>query len=144
MTDESIISREGEVKLGAPVLVAARPDRMRDSLQILLKMVNEINVVGHADDSYSAVRMVSKHRPALLLLDTNLPGEEISTVLEQIRANGSQSRCLVLVDSVQQRQEAESAGADAALVKGFPAAKLFEVIKGLLSEQKALVSTRHE
>ncbi len=137
MTDESIISREDEIKLGAPVLVAARPGRMRDSLQILLKMVNGINVVGHADDSSSAVRMVSMHRPALLLLDTNLPGEEISTVLKQIKANGSRSRCLVLVDSVQQRRDARTAGADVALIKGFPAAKLFEVIKGLLSEQKA-------
>jgi len=131
MIDESIISVEDEIKPGALVLVAARPDRMRVSLQTLL-MVNGINVIGHADDSSSAVRMVSKHRPALLLLDTNLPGEEVSTVLKQIKANGSQSRCLVLVDNVQQQQEAKSAGADAVLLRGFRTAKLIEVVESLL------------
>jgi DNA-binding NarL/FixJ family response regulator len=109
---------------------------MRESLHILLKMVCGINIVGSADDSASSLKMISEHHPALVLLDTNLPGEETTTVLKRIKANGSQSRCLVLADNFRQQREAKSAGADAALVKGFPTAKLFEIIEGLLSEQK--------
>ncbi len=117
------------------VLVAARPSRMRDSLDFLLKSVFGINNIVHADDSPAALRLVSEHRPALLLLDTNLPGEGFAIVLHQIKSDGSQSHhCLVLADDDQRQQQALAAGADAALVKGFSTAELFEIIDRLLSD----------
>jgi DNA-binding NarL/FixJ family response regulator len=114
------------------VLIAGRPCRMRDSLHILLKTMPGIDIIGHADDGSSALRMITERQPALVLLDTNLPGEMFFTLLKRIKGNGCRSRCLVLADNVQQRQEAQAAGADAALVKGFPAVELFETIEGLL------------
>lgn len=57
-----------------PVLIAAKPDRMRESLRILLRLVDGINIVGQASDERSTLRMIAKHRPALVLLDTNLRG----------------------------------------------------------------------
>jgi DNA-binding NarL/FixJ family response regulator len=119
---------------GKPVLIAARPNRARDSLRVLLKLVPGINVIAYADDSASALNVVSECDLVLVLLDTNLPGEGFFTVLEQIRVNGSQSRCLVLVDNSRQRVQAQAAGADAALLKGFPTSELFEAIEMLLSE----------
>ena len=79
---------------------------------------------------------IAKHHPALALLDTNLPGEGFMPVLWEIKGNGSQSRCLVLADDVRQQREARDAGADVALLKGFPAAELFEAIGRLLTKQK--------
>jgi len=116
----------------APVLIAAKPDRLRDSLQFLLETMPEINIIGPADDSSLALRLISEHHPALVLLDTNLPGEEMTTVLRWIKANGSRSRCLVLSDTFEQQQRAKSAGADVALVKGFSSAEFFRVMKKLL------------
>ncbi len=127
--------QEDKVERNAPVLIVAKPDRLRDSLQFLLKTVPEINIVGLADDSSSALRLVSEHRLALVLLDTNLPGEEMTTVLRRIKADGSRSRCLVLSDTFEQQRRARSAGADVALVKGFSVAELFEVMEKLLPEQ---------
>jgi DNA-binding NarL/FixJ family response regulator len=117
----------------ASVLVAARPDRMRDSLLILLKSVLGINIVGQAGDSSAALRMFSEHHPALVLLDTNLPGEGFVTMLQHIKSDGFQSRCLVLADDAQRQQQAQAAGADAALLKGFTTAELFETTKRLLT-----------
>ena len=133
------IENEAECKKDGnePVLIVGKPCRMRDSLHILLKTVSGIDIIGHADDGSAALRMVAEHRPALVLLDTNLPGEGFSTVLMRIKGNGFRSRCLVLTDSIQQRQEAQVAGADATLVKGFPAVKLFETIERLLWDGKA-------
>ena len=119
-------------------LLAAKPVPLRESLQALLLMVPKIDTVSQVGDAPSILRAVVEHDPALVLLDASLPGDEVSTVVKMIKANGSQSRCLVLVDNTQQQQEAELAGADVVLFKGFPAAKLFEVIKGLLPEQRAL------
>ena len=119
------------------VLIAGRPSRMRDSLYILLKTIPGIDIIGYADDGSSALRMVADHRPALVLLDANLPGEGFSALLKRIKGNGFRSRCLVLADNVQQRREAQAAGADATLVKGYPAVKLFETIERLLWDGKA-------
>jgi len=51
----------------------------------------------------------------------------------QIKATRSQTRCIVLDDSIHQQQMAEAAGADAALIKGYRAARLAEVIERLAS-----------
>jgi DNA-binding NarL/FixJ family response regulator len=69
---------------------------------------------------------IAEQRPAVLLLDTDLPGEGVLTVLARIVARGSQSRCLVLADSIQQRQEARAAaaGADAVLPRDGPIREL--------------------
>ena len=134
MHKENMVKEEIEHR--SPVLIAAKPDRLRDSLQFLLKTMPGINIVGPADDSSLTLRLISEHRPALVLLDSNLPGEEMTTVLRRIKANGSRSHCLVLSDTFEQQRRAKSAGADVALVKGFSAAKLFEVMEKLLSERQ--------
>lgn len=129
--------KENKTEHSARVLIAARPDRMRDSLHLVLKAVPGINIIGSADNSSSALRMVSEHHPALVLLDTNLPGEGTASVLKRIKANGSQSRCLVLSGTIRQRRETQAAGADVALLKGFSTEQFLEIIEALLSEQEA-------
>jgi DNA-binding NarL/FixJ family response regulator len=120
----------------APILLAARPDRMRDSLNILLKSVLGVNIIGQASDSSTALKMISEQHPVLVLLDTNLPGEGYAIVLQHIKSDGS-SRCLVLADDVRRQRQARSAGADAALLKGFTTAELFETTERLLPGSKA-------
>ena len=59
----------------ALALIAARPGRMRDSLQALLAARFRTDAVDVADDSPAALRRVAAaSRPALLVLDTSLPG----------------------------------------------------------------------
>ena len=125
-----------QTKHRASVLIAGRPSRIRDSLRFLLKTRPGIEIIGHADDSALALRMVAEHHPALFLLDTNLPGEGAASVLRQIKANGSQSRCLVLASNTRQQKEARNAGADVTLLKGCSAAELFGAIERLLPEQE--------
>ena len=132
MTADSSESEVQKDRRKMPVLIAAKPGRMRESLNILLKMIDVIDVIGEADDSDAAMRMIHEHRPQLVLLDSNLPGEDISSLLMRIKDNGSTSHCLVLADTVKGRRSAISAGADAALIKGFRTAKLIEVVGSLL------------
>lgn len=120
---------------GVSTLIAAKPGRMRDCLHALLKAISHIQVIGRADDGTSTLRLVAEHEPNLLLLDTNLTEGQVYSVLEQIRATRSQTRCIVLADSAQQQRTATAAGADAALIKGYRADKLVEVIEKLASGQ---------
>lgn len=117
-------------------LIVARPGRMRDGLRALLRAMPQIEIVDEADDSPSALRMITKHHPALLLLDSDLPGDEVSTELGRIKTEEPQIRCIVLADNPQQQQVANAAGADGVLLKGFPAAKLFETIERLFPRQE--------
>jgi DNA-binding NarL/FixJ family response regulator len=80
--------------------------------------------------------MVSDLCPALVLLDTNLPGEDVVRVLQRIKADGCSPRCLVLVDTRQQQRDAIATGADVALLKGYPTTKLFEVIQTLTAQRE--------
>ncbi len=120
----------------APTLIVVRPGRMRDSLRALLRAIPQVRVIGQVEDGPSAQKMLIKHCPALVLLASNLPGDEAWGVLRQTKAEQPQARCLVLADTIHQQWMAEAAGADSVLLAGFPAAKFFATIENLLSRQK--------
>ena len=91
----------------------------------------QIETVRLTDDVPSAVQAVTESTPALVLVDASLP-DSVSAVLAQVRDNGRRPRYLVLVDDRQQQRDAVAAGADVALLKGFPAAELFEIVERLI------------
>ncbi len=120
-------------------LIVAQPGPLRDGLKALLMTVPQIETVMQVSDVSSVRAAIAQDRPVLVLLDTNFTnGNGPSTVVKLIKAGGSQSRCLVLADNIQQQQQAKAAGADVALFKGFPAVRLFETIEELLSKPEAL------
>lgn len=120
---------------GASALIVANPGPWRDGLQATLMEISQIKTIYLASDASPALLVVSTHRPALVLLDASLPGEEVCPLVEWLRAKWPQTTCLALVDDNQQRGKAKAAGADAVLVKGCPATVLFETLESLLPEQ---------
>jgi DNA-binding NarL/FixJ family response regulator len=99
--------------------------------------IPQIEVVGTADDVSAAQGMAVERCPDLVLLDTNLPGEEALSAVRQLRLACPQARCIVLADNVEQQQEAAAAGADVVLLKGFPAAELIATIEELVAQPEA-------
>ncbi len=124
------------MKNGMSTLIVVKPGRMRDSLRALLRAIPGVSIIGQVDNSSSALEMIVNHQPALTLLATNLPGDEIWHVLKQIKGKQLQTRCLVLAGTLQQQWLAKNAGADSVLLAGFPAAKFYETIEELRAEQK--------
>jgi DNA-binding NarL/FixJ family response regulator len=102
-------------------------------LSALLTTIPQLEIVGQADDGFAALKMVAERRPTLILLDSNLPDHEVKAMVNQLKANWPQTRCLVLADNSRQQQAAKSAGADEVLLKGYPAANLLTNIEKLLS-----------
>jgi len=119
---------------GPSVLIVAPPGRLRDALQVMVRAVPQIGYTVQTDDA-PAVLSAAEHYPALVLLDTDLPGHEAWTVLQQIKARWPQTRCIVLVNNGQQSQIANAHGADAVLVKGFMGVTLKETVAKLLYEE---------
>lgn len=117
----------------ASALIVARSDRKRDSLRALLKAIPQLRIIGQVDDASSALKLIADHQPALTLLDFNLPDNEAWTVLKQIKTEWPQCRCLVLIDTIQQRRMAEAAHADGMLANGFSIDEFFAISDRLLS-----------
>lgn len=73
-------------------------------------------------------------QPDLVLLETELPGDGVQEALRQIRDEWSATHTIVLVDNAIQRLNAQKAGADVVLYKGFRAASLVRIISSLLPQ----------
>ena len=117
---------------GLSALIVAQPGPLRSGLHALLTVVPQIQSVDQANDIPATLEALEEDYPALVLLDAGFSDNGISHAVRSIKTVGGRSRCLVLADDIQQQQEAQAAGADVALIKGVPAAKLFEAIEELL------------
>ncbi len=113
-------------------LVVARSGRVQDGLYALLEAAPQIEMIGLVHDGAAALKLVVEHKPALVLLDTNLSEDQALAVLRQIKAVRPQTRCIVLADNIQQQQRVKAAGADAVLLKGFPMTQFFATMERLL------------
>ena len=117
----------------ASTLIISPPGPLRDGLRALLTAMSRVKIIGEASDTASALRTIQKHRPTLVLMDADLPGDEAWNTLKAIKTDAPQVRCIVLASTVEQQRAAELAGADSAPLKGLLAEKLYATIEQLLS-----------
>jgi CheY-like chemotaxis protein len=116
-------------------LIVASAGTLQNGLLALMTTIPQISAVLVAEDFSSALRMITDHRPRLLLLDMDLPEDGAQTILVKIKSESLDIGSVALVDSVQQGQQAESLGAVGVLLKGFSAAKLISVTEEILGQQ---------
>jgi DNA-binding NarL/FixJ family response regulator len=123
------------MKQNKVVLMIAVPGPLRDSLNLFLRVLPEVDSVVFASDAPSARRAAATYHPALVVLDMGLPEANLADLVRWIGRKASNARFLVLADDLQQQQEMATAGADAVVVKGHPAAQLFQIITDLLEKK---------
>jgi DNA-binding NarL/FixJ family response regulator len=68
----------------------------RESLGALLGVHEGIEVVAEGADGEEAVRLARQHRPDVLLLDVEMPGQSVLTSLVEIRSASPDTRIVVL------------------------------------------------
>ena len=115
-------------------LIAARPGDLQDSLVALMTTVPQVGAVLIAEDAPSALRTMARHRPALVVIETQLDAQESCVPLREIKAGWPSTACVALAGDVEQRRQALSAGADVVLIAGFPPSELIAAIEGGLSQ----------
>ncbi len=117
-----------------PVLIIARPGPLRDGLRALVDTMPQIGTLGILNDVSSALSLDLDPHPTLVLLEADLSNDQVWLTVRRIRRRWPRSRTIVLAGTVQQQQEADAAGADVVLLKGFPAGKLVAAIVKLLPQ----------
>ncbi|MFP3464592.1 response regulator [Leifsonia sp. SIMBA_070] len=102
----------------------------RQGVRALIR--DSVEVVGEAADGDEAVRLVERERPAVLLLDVEMPGRTADQTIAAVRRCSPSTAIVVLTmhtDAVLQRQLLR-AGASAFAVKSIDARSLRDLIAG--------------
>jgi len=112
-------------------IIAARPGFSREVLQAILDVLPQIEVVGTVGGGLSALDLARKTSPALLIIDSGLPKDEMVALLSHIKQERPQIRCLLLAETTQQQVAFLALGADAVVLRSEPTERLVEEINNL-------------
>jgi two-component system, NarL family, response regulator DegU len=106
-------------------------DLVREGLRTLLRLHDDLAVVGEAANVADAVRVVQELQPDIVLLDLRLGNEDGADVARRLRQFGSPVRILVLSvhDTSRHLRDALAAGADGYLLKSVSGDDLAEGIR---------------
>jgi DNA-binding NarL/FixJ family response regulator len=91
----------------------------RVGLREIFQDQDDIVVVGEAGDGATAVKLIAELRPAVLLLDVSLPGEDVTTTMRAVKAASPGTRVVIvsMQDEPRLIQELIALGARAYLLK---------------------------
>jgi DNA-binding NarL/FixJ family response regulator len=83
------------------VLIADDHPVVRQGLQVLLSVQDDIEVIGEAADGAEALALAAGLDPDVILLDLKLPELDGVAVLRELRARGTRARALVLTSAAE-------------------------------------------
>ena len=122
------------------VIIADDHELVRRGLRGLLEATDSCRVVAEVADGLAAAQAVDKHKPALLILDLNMPRMHGLEVLKQVRTSSPQTRVIVLSMHNDEPYviEALRAGAAAYLLKGSESLEIAQAFKEVMAGRRYL------
>lgn len=117
------------------ILIVAPPGDLQISLQALLTTRLEVDVLVTGEES-SAMKVIERHNPALVIVDHDLPRKTAPMIIQGIKSSWPDIRCIVLVNDDEGRQEVIHNGADLIVIKGLPGGKLVTEIEKYLRPER--------
>jgi YesN/AraC family two-component response regulator len=75
------------------VIICDDQDIVRDGLELLLKLENDIQIVGVASDGVEAVEMVKQKKPDMVLMDLKMPIMNGVDATREIKTSCPEVRC---------------------------------------------------
>ena len=128
------------------VIIADDHEIVRHGLRNILESDGGCRVVAEAADGLTATQMVDKHKPAVLILDLNMPRVHGLEVLRQIRTSSPHTKVIVLSMHNDEPYviEALRGGAMAYLLKGSESQDISRALKEVLAGRRYLSATLSE
>ncbi len=111
------------------VLLADDQAKVRSAMRLLLEQTPDIMVLGEAVDATGLLDWVAVVCPDVVLLDWELPGDNVEDVVSALRENCAQVSIIALSGRPGARRQALEAGADAFVSKGDPPERLLEAVR---------------
>jgi two-component system response regulator NreC len=127
----------------AKVVLADDHSVVRQGLRLMLDAQAGLRVVAEAGDVETALRMVRAHRPAVLMLDLNMPGRASLDAIPELLESSPGVRIVVLTmqDEPALAQASLRAGASAYVLKDAAADELVHAVQLVLEGQTYLQPT---
>ena len=125
------------------VLIADDQRVVRDGLNMLVALIDDVEVVGTACDGAEAVRLAGEHRPDVVLMDLRMPEMEGVEAVRRIREIDPSARVIVLTtyDADEDIARALQAGAKAYILKDIAADALVACVRDVLNGKSYLAPT---
>ena len=113
------------------VLIVDDTAVVRDGLRSVLQAYPDIDVVGEAATGAEAIAQADQLRPAVILMDAQMPGTDGIAATRDIKQRSPYIRVLLLVVHTGYIDEALAAGVDAFLMKDSGRRELVQAIREL-------------
>lgn len=113
-----------------PVLIAKAAGRLCEGLISLLESQPSIQILGvihHEKAFYEELERINE--PFILIMDIDLFGEKIFEVCQKIKGEKPYSGCILLVNTIDEKEKSQTAGANEALIKGYSMDELLDAIQ---------------
>src|SRR5512146_3187963 len=113
------------------VLIVDDVPQVRRELCALLPLLDDIEIVGEAENGQSAIELAATLRPDVILMDVEMPIMDGLAATRLIKQQCPASRIIVLSIHTDEavRAKARSVGADDFIDKGAPLAALLKAIR---------------
>jgi DNA-binding NarL/FixJ family response regulator len=127
-------------------IIADDHEIVRHGLRGILESDGSCRVVAEASDGLSAAQLVEKHKPAVLVLDLNMPRVHGLEVLRQVRTSSPHTKVIVLSMHNDEPYviEALRGGAMAYLLKGSESQDISRALKEVMAGRRYLSATLSE
>ena len=111
------------------ILFVSEPGVMQESMHAVLAALPHIAIVGQASGSLSALHLLSRCEAEVVVIDTNIPLEEMLALVRSINAMRPRIACIALASTRSQMRLAVAEGACAALPRSSPPQQISEAIQ---------------
>lgn len=120
------------------VLLADDHQFLLEGIISILKDETAFEIVATANNGFELMDAVAKHRPALVILDLNMPGYDGLQCLKKIKKNSPEIKVMILSNYSQPElvEEVKKMQADGYLIKNSSAETLKEAIAEILLGKK--------
>jgi len=108
--------------------VVSRPGIMQQSLRSSLAACPLIALVATFGDGLTALNQLTRFRPGILVIDSNLLDEEVDAILTGLKAQWPDICCLVLVRSTWRRDQLLVEGADEIVMRNSSVQDLYDAL----------------
>lgn len=123
------------------IILADGLPQVRSALRLLLEQDPALTVVAEAGSARELLMAVEKFRPALILVDWELPGLRSTQPFSAIRARCPETGMIALSSRPESRQAALAAGADAFISKGDSPDRLLSILHSVLEDFRSRSSS---
>lgn len=97
------------------VCLVSEPGLIQQATSAMLAFLPDITLVATISGALSATALLAQLQPDLLLVDANLPEEEVEALLRWTTGHHPEISCVVITMTSQQREQALAWGAHAAI-----------------------------